>query len=369
MLRMLEQGWPRNLVRFVGSFTEERRARIRLEDTVTEVQKISCGLPQGSPASPILFLLYIADIFLEDKIHRYEYADDICVLRTGRTLDENTKQLSQDLTQILRWGIEHKVSFDPEKCELMHFTSSKDTTYSPEVAATGFNFTIQEQPAPAIRWLGVWFDRKLKFNHHVMKRTTQASIVAHHIRSLANTQRGPPAASLRKAVLSCILPILTYGAEAWYAGTTKTRKTLLQNGSRDVSTRQEHLVEEVAKILNGAIRAVLPVWKTTPSDTLYRDSGIPTARVALEQTRLRFAHRLLAVNKEHPLVRRAARRPLPPGRHYGDLQPARTRLQRAAELLPEFPRPLYIPKQYPPERGPRRGTSLRRRRQRRSRPG
>jgi hypothetical protein len=105
MLRMLEQGWPRNLVRFVGSFTEERRARVRLEDTVTEVQKIDYGLPQGLPASPILFMLYIADIFLEDKIHRFGYADDISVLRTGRTLDENVKQLGRDLTQILSWGI------------------------------------------------------------------------------------------------------------------------------------------------------------------------------------------------------------------------------------------------------------------------
>ncbi|KAJ2900039.1 RNA-directed DNA polymerase from transposon X-element [Zalerion maritima] len=352
MLRMLQQGWPTNLVRFVGSFMEERRARIRLEDTVTETQKISCGLPQGSPASPILFLLYIADIFLEDKIHRFGYADDVCVLRTGRSLEDNAEKLGQDLTQILSWGEEHKVAFDPGKCELMHFTRSRDTTLHPEVSANDFNFTIREQPVPAIRWLGVWFDRKLKFNHHVTKRTTQASIVAHHIRSLANTRRGPPPAALRKAVITCILPILTYGAEAWYAGTIKTRKILHKNKSRDVSTKQEHLIGEVAKVLNGAIRAVLPVWKTTPNETLYRDSGIPTEKIALEQARLRFGHRLLAVDKEHPLASRASRRPLPRGRGYGDLQPARTRLQRAAELLPEFPRPAFMPKQYPPDRGP-----------------
>ncbi len=64
------------------------------------------------------------------------------------------------------------------------------------------------------------------------------------------------------------------------------------------------------------------------------------------------SHRILAVDKGHPLVHRAARRPFPPGRGYGGLQPARTRLQRAAELLPEFPRPLYIPRQYLPDCGP-----------------
>lgn len=238
MLRMLQQGWPTNLVRFVGSFMEERRARIRLEDTVTEEQLISSGLPQGSPASLVLFLLYIADIFLEDKVCRFGYADDVCVLRTGRTLEENATQLGQDLSQILCWGAEHKVAFDPEKCELIHFTRSKDTMPSPPVSvnyAHG-NFTIREQPVPAVRWLGVWFDRKLQFNHHVMKRTAQASMVAHNIRSLANTRQGPPPAALRKAVLTCILPILTYGAEAWYAGSTKTGVILHRNLSREVST-------------------------------------------------------------------------------------------------------------------------------------
>lgn len=357
MLRMRLQGWPANLVRFVGSFMEERRVRIRLEDMTTETQRITCGLPQGSPASPVLFLLYIADIFLEDPIHRFGYADDICVLRTGGTLDENAKQLSQDLTQILGWGTEHKVAFDPDKCELLHLTRSKDTTHSPRVSADPFDFTIEAVQEPAMRWLGVWFDRKLTFRCHVMKRTTQANIAANHIRSLANMQRGPPAATLRNAVMTCVLPILTYGSEAWYAGATKTRTHQGQGLSHEVSSRQEHLVDEIAKVLNGAIRTVLPVWRTTPNETLYRDSGIPTAKVALEQARLRFAHRILAVDKEHPLAPRAARRPFPYGRGYGGLQPARTRLQKAAELLPEFPRPTYQPKRYLPNPGPPTGNT------------
>jgi hypothetical protein len=326
-----------------------------LEDIVTEIRDIKCGSPQGSPLSPALFILYVADILLQDTEHRFGYSDDICVLRTGRTLEENVEELGNDLSQILGWGAEHKVRFDPEKCELKHFTRSRDTTHSPEVAAPEFNFTIQEQPDTAIRWLGVWFARKLNFSHHVKKRTTQASIIVRHIRNLANTRRGPYAASLRKAVTTCVLSVLTYGAEAWYAGMAKSRKIASQTKTEAVPTRQEYLLDEISRVLNRAIRAVLPVWQTTPKETLYRDSGIPTARVALEQSRYRFGHRLRAVDKEHPLARQAARRPFPPGRRYGELQPARTRLQLAAELIPEFPRPRYIPRQYLPDRGPSTG--------------
>ena len=86
MLRMRQQGWPSHLVRFIGSFMEERQVRIRLEDVITTPQRIQCGLPQGSPASPVLFLLYIADILLEDTKYRFGYADDICLYRTGKSL-------------------------------------------------------------------------------------------------------------------------------------------------------------------------------------------------------------------------------------------------------------------------------------------
>ncbi|KAG6997116.1 putative RNA-directed DNA polymerase from transposon BS [Fusarium oxysporum f. sp. conglutinans] len=331
---------------------EDRQARVRLEDTVTKTKNIKCGSPQGSPLSPILFILYIADIFLQDTEHRFGYADDICVLRTGRSLEEIVEKLGENLRQILGWGAEHKVKFNPEKCELKHFTRSRDNTHSPEVAAPEFDFTIPEQPGTAVRWLEDWFDRKLIFSHHVKKRTTQASVVVHHIRNLANTRRGSSAASLQKAVTTCVLPVLTYGAEAWYAGSTKSRKIASLAKTETVPTRQEHLLDEISRVLGGAIWAVLPIRQTTPKETLYRDSGISTARVALEQSRYRFGHRLRAVDTEHPLARRAARRPYPPGRRYGELQPARTRLQLAAELIPEFPRPHYTPRQYLPNRGP-----------------
>ena len=41
-----------------------------------------------------------------------------------------------------------------------------------------------------------------------------------------------------------------------------------------------------------AARGVLPVWRTTPLPTLMRDSGLPSAEVALEEAKARFALRL-----------------------------------------------------------------------------
>lgn len=99
-------------------------------------------LPQGSPASPVLFLLYIADILLEDTRHRFGYADDICFYRASKSLQSNARQLANDLNDVLNWGKENKVTIDPEKSELLHFTCAKDPGELPSVTAQDHGLTI-----------------------------------------------------------------------------------------------------------------------------------------------------------------------------------------------------------------------------------
>ncbi|ODA75784.1 hypothetical protein RJ55_08684 [Drechmeria coniospora] len=161
------------------------------------------------------------------------------------------------------------------------------------------------------------------------------------MRNLANTRHGPPPSALRKAVLTCVLPVLTYGSEAWYAGMMKPRTNTKTYQANEGSTRQHGLLNEIGRVLNGAIRTVLPAWRTTPTPTLYRDAGLPTAQVALDKARLNFSIRLRAVDQDHPLVRRISRRRIHRGKRYGGLQQPRTRLQHAAALLPDFTRPVF----------------------------
>ena len=63
IFRLREQGWPIQLVKWVDSFMSSRSARVRFKETTTDDLPLHCGLPQGSPISPILFLLYTQPIY------------------------------------------------------------------------------------------------------------------------------------------------------------------------------------------------------------------------------------------------------------------------------------------------------------------
>ena len=245
---------------------------------------------------------------------------------------------------------------------MIHLTRQRDKTEAPPCIVNE-QLTIHPVApgAPgeqtALRWLGIFFDRKLTFRRHVEVRTAKARRVAQHVRSLAKTTCGPPAASLRKAVISCVLSTALYGTECWYGGRTKATKQRRQDRSSEVSARLGWHIAAINKVITTAARGILPVWRTTPIPALLRDSALPSAEAALEEARLRFAAHLQTVDASHPLTARCTAPIRSRGRGAGTPQRARTKVQRLALLLPSIPRPTLAAPHYTKDcrRDPTRG--------------
>lgn len=337
--RMRSQGWHQNCLKIVSSFLTGRTARIRLEDFTSAVFNLACGTPQGSPLSPVLYMLYLQPLLSTDPNLRFGYADDLALLRQSDTLNTNAELLSQDIHGILLWGEENKISFAPEKVEAMHFSVKRGGGAPPIPVNAGRMevikpiTTAEHGEQPAIRWLGVWLDRKLTFNRHVSERVTKGMKIARHIRGLGRVTCGPPATALRKAVTTCVLPALLFGAEVWYAGRSKPAA----NG-RQVSTRSGPKIDAIGRAIVHAARGVLPAWKTAPTAAILRDTGLPAGLIALEEVKLRFARRLQTLDTKSPLVARTTYRTRVP----------KTRLQRVGALLPAIHRPRLAGPRYTP---------------------
>jgi len=91
------------VIRWLRSYLAERSARLCFDGEKSKEIRVPAGVPQGSPLSPILFILYSASLYealaKQPGIVISGFADDINLLAFGRTDAETTPQLER------AWGI------------------------------------------------------------------------------------------------------------------------------------------------------------------------------------------------------------------------------------------------------------------------
>ena len=98
---------PKILIQWVTEFMTGRQISLMFNGNQQEMTEIECGIPQGSPISPILFLIYIRNLFAKIKqkhsnIQMFSFIDDVAVYIDNKTAAQNCKQLSQIAQEIFQ---------------------------------------------------------------------------------------------------------------------------------------------------------------------------------------------------------------------------------------------------------------------------
>jgi hypothetical protein len=98
------------------------------------------------------------------------------MLAISDTLEENCLILQDLADKLIQWGKENRIEFDKEKTELIHFYKDKED--KPDLSIKLSNSLTIELKSK-VKWLGIWFDRKLSFKTHVEKAIAKANRVFH----------------------------------------------------------------------------------------------------------------------------------------------------------------------------------------------
>jgi hypothetical protein len=128
---------------------------------------VDTGVPQGSPLSPILFLLYTVELYQIcnrpwEGLSGVGFADDTNLLAYSESTEENCRKLERVHERLLQWARKHRMKFAPKKYELIHFARSKRFNLQAGVKVGG----TEKAPTTEVRILGIWVDPKLKWSAH-----------------------------------------------------------------------------------------------------------------------------------------------------------------------------------------------------------
>ena len=199
------------MVRWTSSYLEARSARLMFDGEVSEPIQIRAGVPQGSPLSPILFLLYIASLY--EALEKYGnltiigFADDTNLLVASRDVQENCRRLESAFRVCERWAKTRGMEFAPQKSELMHFTR-KHAGFTKGVRLTGRTIN----PVESARFLGVWLDRKLQWGRHLKEVKKKLATQKFALSKLAASVWGCSLARAREIYTKVIRATIAYGA-------------------------------------------------------------------------------------------------------------------------------------------------------------
>ena len=111
---------PESLIRWIQSFLTDRSTELRVNDFTLPESKVSIGIPQGSPISPVLYLFYNADLLetcenIRLRTSATGFVDDVNILTHSSSTEQNCIALKSIHTACEEWAKRHGSSFSKKK--------------------------------------------------------------------------------------------------------------------------------------------------------------------------------------------------------------------------------------------------------------
>ena len=214
------------------------------------IRLILKGTAQGAVLSPILW-----NMVADDILHKFNriatfingFADDLALLRYGKTLTAICKHLNSALSKVHAWAESNGLTISPEKTHAVIFTRKNKYTIPHgllHINNSPITFT------KTVKYLGLLIDHKLSWRPHIESKLTKCKNHFFQLRSAIGQHWGLNTQAILWLFKAVIRPSLTYGSYIWAHALTSTLQDKLKTFQRSI------------------LKSVATLHRTTPGETL-----------------------------------------------------------------------------------------------------
>lgn len=205
--------------KLLKSYITGRTQRAKINEISSSEGLITIGLPQGSIMAPILFKLYINDIFqlkLYGKLTTF--ADDTSSTNSAPNREQLYREANSDFNQIRDWLQINQLSLNVQKTTYLEIKKKK-----PVVSGNDDHKIKDIQKAKSAKYLGIVIDEKMSWEEHITLLTQKIRKTYYKFLQL---RQSADKEILRMTYFAIVQSHLQYGILAWGGATQNVMEKL-----------------------------------------------------------------------------------------------------------------------------------------------
>ena len=211
-------GFAESTIRWHKSYLTNRCFIVNVGNDFSSPGKLLCGVPQGSILGPLLFLLYVNDMTQAVNSDLLLYADDACLIYTGKDINTIEEQLNTDFSSLCDWFVDNKLSvhFGEEKTKSILFGTKRQLKNQRDLYLRYEDIEIKQHSK--VTYLGCILDNDLSGESMATK---VLRLVNNRLKFLYRKQKFLTLSLCWLLCNALIQPHYDYACSAWYPSLNK----------------------------------------------------------------------------------------------------------------------------------------------------
>ena len=165
-------GFSKDSLKLIYNYMKGRNQRVKINAEYSSWKEILKGVPQGSVLGPLLFNIFINDLFFfVEKSEVCNYADDNSLTVADICVDTIISKLEKDINNLDTW-FKHNGMVLNKKCQFMVIEPRLTSRNEIEKIKLGKHIIEEINNG---KLLGIIFDNKLTMHDHIKHICKKAS--------------------------------------------------------------------------------------------------------------------------------------------------------------------------------------------------